>query len=129
MGMQKHGVPGLEQLVEFGLPRERLKEADLFEELLEGREFGCKVQRRRKQHSRQGDYWASLQRCGKADPFEGTSRKFDLAESGRSKRNRLENKQGPKKDILSQIKVFLVWDLIQQLVMRYLRIQGKTMSR
>lgn len=44
-----------------------------FEELLEGREFGCKVDSRRKQHHRQGDYWASLQRFGKANPFGGTA--------------------------------------------------------
>ena len=97
--VQKQDAQGSVYLVVFEVPKAGFKEEDSFQENLEGRQFGCKVNSR-KQHSRKGDYWASLQRCGKNRPVGGDSRKFDLAGSGSSKRNRLGNTRA-KKDVLS----------------------------
>lgn len=91
-------------LVVFEVPKAEFKEEDSFQENLRGREFGCQVNNR-EQHSRRGDYWASLQRCGKADLFEGIAG-FDLAGSRSSKRNRLGNKQGQRRMLYPRLRVF-----------------------
>lgn len=76
----------------FGVPKERFKEEDSFEEMLKGKAFGCKL------NSIQGrgllghfiEMWKSNFNCG-------DSRKFGLARSRSSKRNRLERKQGQRR--------------------------------